>query len=147
MLKEKLQIDPRWPTTNSSGLQLPVKAQRTRRRHTFRRIFVSHRSADSQWRSPTGRQRDSCGRRSGFAGVSAQQLFMQSQRDCFPYWPEFGAPGSQSRLLRTQEGSQTSDSRAEEHHQSYRCYLGCHSGLLGSQHWESISRTSTQKTN
>ncbi|KAK2103690.1 GA-binding protein subunit beta-1 [Saguinus oedipus] len=30
----------------------------------------------------------------------------------------------QSRLLRTQEGSQTRDSQAEEHHQSYRCCFG-----------------------
>ena len=64
-----------------------------------------------------------------------------------PTDPVFGAPGRQSRLLRTQEGSQTSDSRAEEHHQSYRCYFGWCSGLLGFQHWESINWMSTQKPN
>ena len=63
---QTLGDDPRWPIANISGLQLPVKAQRTRGHHTFRQILVAHGAEDSQWRSHTGRQRDSCGRRSGF---------------------------------------------------------------------------------
>ncbi|KAK2112828.1 Carboxypeptidase B2 [Saguinus oedipus] len=43
------------------------------------------KTKDSQWRSPTGRQRDSCGRRSSFASASAQQLLVQSKRDWFPF--------------------------------------------------------------
>nr|XP_021525159.1 LOW QUALITY PROTEIN: probable histone H2A.5 [Aotus nancymaae] len=63
---------------NSSGTYLPVKAQRTRGRHTFRRILVAHGPGDSQWKSSTGRQGDSCGRRGGFAGVLARQFLVQS---------------------------------------------------------------------
>ena len=37
--------------------------------------------------------------------------------DRFPFGPRFGAPGRQSHLLRTQEGSQTGESWAEKHHQ------------------------------
>ena len=102
--------DPRWPIANIPGLQLSGKARRTRGRHTFRQILVAHGAEDSQWRSSTGRQRDSCGWRSGFVGTSARQLSVQSKRDWFPFWPRFGDPGRQSRLLQTQEGSQTGDS-------------------------------------
>ena len=56
--------DPRWLIANISGLQLPVKAQRMRGRHTFRQIFVAHRAEEPQWRSHTDRQRDCCGWRS-----------------------------------------------------------------------------------
>ncbi|KAK2095837.1 hypothetical protein P7K49_024871 [Saguinus oedipus] len=50
-----------------------------------RGIFVAHGPEDFQWRSPAGRQRDFCGRRSGFAIASARQLFVGSERDWFPY--------------------------------------------------------------
>ncbi|KAL0628710.1 UPF0764 protein C16orf89 [Plecturocebus cupreus] len=37
LLKENVgERDPRWPITSSSGLQLPVKAQRASGRHTYR---------------------------------------------------------------------------------------------------------------
>nr|XP_054099348.1 cyclin-Y-like protein 2 [Callithrix jacchus] len=72
-------------TQRAWDLQLPVKAQRTRGRHTFRQIFVTHGAEDSQWRSRTGRQCDSCGRCSGFASTSAWQLLVQSKRDGFPF--------------------------------------------------------------
>ena len=53
--------DPRWPIANIPGLQLSVKARRTRGRHTFRQILVTHGAEDPQWRKHTGRQRDSRG--------------------------------------------------------------------------------------
>ena len=109
--------DPRWPIDNSSGLQLSVKAQRTRGRHTFRQILVAHGAEDPQWRNHTGPQRDSWDGRSSCDGTSAQQLSEQSKRDWFPFWPRFGAQGRQSRLLRTQKGSQTGESWEEKHHQ------------------------------
>ncbi|KAK2112662.1 Katanin p60 ATPase-containing subunit A-like 1 [Saguinus oedipus] len=39
---------------------------------------------DSRWRSPTGRQRDSCGQCSGFASALAWQLFVQSKWEEIP---------------------------------------------------------------
>ncbi|KAK2119983.1 hypothetical protein P7K49_001369 [Saguinus oedipus] len=39
-------------------------------------IFIAHGPEDFQWRSPTGRQCDFCGRRSGFVVASARQLFV-----------------------------------------------------------------------
>ncbi|KAK2116701.1 hypothetical protein P7K49_003587, partial [Saguinus oedipus] len=78
-----LENDPRWLIANISGLKLPVEAQRTRGCHTFGQIFVTHGAEDSQWRSPTCHQHDSCGRRSSFAGTSAWQLLVQSERDWF----------------------------------------------------------------
>ncbi|KAL0583138.1 hypothetical protein AAY473_040624 [Plecturocebus cupreus] len=73
--------DPRWPITSSSGLQLPVKAQRASGRHTYRWIFAAHGPGHSQWRSPTGRQRDPLGWRGFFAGASARRLLVRSKRD------------------------------------------------------------------
>ena len=60
--------DPRWLIISSSGLWLPVKAQKTRGRHSFRQIFVAHGPGDSQQRSPMGHHCDSCGQRGCFAG-------------------------------------------------------------------------------
>ena len=77
--------DPRWPIDNSSGLQLSVKAQRTRGCHTFGQILVTHGAEDPQWRSHTGRQRDSCGWCSGFPGTSAPQLSEQSKQGWLPF--------------------------------------------------------------
>ncbi|KAL0614593.1 NANOG neighbor homeobox [Plecturocebus cupreus] len=73
--------DPRWPVTSSSGLQLPVKAQRASGRHTYRYIFAAHGPGHSQWKSPTGRQRDPFGWRGFFAGASARRLLVRSKRD------------------------------------------------------------------
>ncbi|KAK2099304.1 hypothetical protein P7K49_024755 [Saguinus oedipus] len=76
------------PATGPLQLTRPgpaVKAQKTRGRHTFRRIFITYGPEDFQWRSPAGRQRDFCGRRSGFVVASVRQLFVQSKRDWFPY--------------------------------------------------------------
>ena len=84
--------DPRWPIANIWGLQLSVKAQRTRGRNTFRQIQVAHGAEDPQCRSHTGHQHDSCGRRSGFAGTSAQQLLEQSKQGWLPFGPRFGGP-------------------------------------------------------
>ncbi|KAK2100563.1 hypothetical protein P7K49_021911 [Saguinus oedipus] len=46
---------------------------------------------DSQWRSCTGHQGDSCGRRSGFAGTSARQLLEQRKKKstCRPLDPGY----------------------------------------------------------
>ncbi|KAL0605865.1 hypothetical protein AAY473_022464 [Plecturocebus cupreus] len=63
------------------NLCLPVKAQRASGRHTYRYIFAAHGPGHSQWRSPTGRQRDPFGWRGFFAGASAQRLLVRSKRD------------------------------------------------------------------
>nr|XP_054093714.1 uncharacterized protein LOC128928471 isoform X1 [Callithrix jacchus] len=84
--------DPRWPIANISGLQLSVEVQRTRGHHTFRQILVAHGAEDPQWRSHTGRQRDSCGRRSGFASTSAWQRSEQSKQGWLPLRPRFAGP-------------------------------------------------------
>ncbi|KAL0600417.1 retrotransposable element ORF2 protein [Plecturocebus cupreus] len=76
-----VERDPRWPITSSSGLQLPVKAQRASGRHTYRWIFAAHGPGHSQWRSPTGRQCDPFGWRGFFAGASARRLLVWSKRD------------------------------------------------------------------
>ena len=57
-----------------------MNARRTRGRHTFRIILVTHGAEDPQWRKHTGRQHDSRGRRSGSAGTSARQLSEQSKQ-------------------------------------------------------------------
>ncbi|KAL0626129.1 hypothetical protein AAY473_005186 [Plecturocebus cupreus] len=64
-----------------SLLSLPVKAQRASGRHTYRYIFAAHGPGHSQWRSPTGRQRDPFGWRGFFAGASARRLLVRSKRD------------------------------------------------------------------
>ena len=91
--------DPRWLITNISGLQPPVKAQRMRGCHTFRQIFVAHGPGDSQGRSPTGHQRNSCGWHGSFAGIVAWQFLVQSKQDWVPFWSTFGALGRQSLLF------------------------------------------------
>ncbi|KAL0606178.1 hypothetical protein AAY473_022777 [Plecturocebus cupreus] len=80
-IKMGLERDPRWPITSSSGLQLPVKAQRASGRHTYRYIFAAHGPGHSQWRSPTGRQRDPFGWRGFFVSASARWLLVRSKRD------------------------------------------------------------------
>ncbi|KAK2092102.1 hypothetical protein P7K49_028630 [Saguinus oedipus] len=45
--------------------------------------IISQHKHYFQWRSPVGRQRDFCGRCSGFVVASAQQLFVHSERDWF----------------------------------------------------------------
>ncbi|KAL0628118.1 hypothetical protein AAY473_001438 [Plecturocebus cupreus] len=45
------------------------------------KYFLSSRLGDSQWRSPTGRQRNSCGRHGSFAGASAWRFSVQSKRN------------------------------------------------------------------
>ena len=72
--------DPRWPIANISGLQLSVKAWRTRGRHTFRQILVAHRAEDPQWRNHTGRQSNFRGRHSSSTGALARQLSEQSEQ-------------------------------------------------------------------
>ncbi|KAL0630143.1 hypothetical protein AAY473_003474 [Plecturocebus cupreus] len=62
-------------------IMLPVKAQRASGRHTFRYIFAAHGPGHSQWRSPTGHQRDPFGWRGFFASVSDRRLLVQSKRD------------------------------------------------------------------
>ncbi|KAL0601341.1 LOW QUALITY PROTEIN: hypothetical protein AAY473_027534 [Plecturocebus cupreus] len=76
-----------------AGLELPTspsaeitgKAQRVSGCRTFRRIFVAHRLGDSRRKSPTGRQRDSFGRRSCFACALAQHFSVRSIRDWVPF--------------------------------------------------------------
>ncbi|KAL0607430.1 Interferon alpha-5 [Plecturocebus cupreus] len=58
----RAERDPRWPRSSSSGLQLPVKAQRAGGCRNCRRIFEAHRLGDSRRRSHLGRQHDSFGR-------------------------------------------------------------------------------------
>ncbi|XP_017401172.1 olfactory receptor 8S1-like [Cebus imitator] len=56
-------------------------------------------SGDSRRRSPTGRQRDSCGRQGSFASASASRFLVQSKWDWVPFWLTFEAPGRQNRLF------------------------------------------------
>ncbi|XP_032155831.1 uncharacterized protein LOC116565988 [Sapajus apella] len=46
--------DPRWPIRSSSGLHLPVKAQRVSGLSISRWIFIAHRPGDSQVEEPHG---------------------------------------------------------------------------------------------
>nr|XP_021522601.1 WD repeat-containing protein 64 [Aotus nancymaae] len=59
-----------------------------KQKYEYPLIFDREKDArNSQQRSPTGRQHDSCGQRSSFAGASALQFFVQSERDWVPFWP------------------------------------------------------------